>query len=235
MIRLLYFLLCSTAILAAARAQDEAQWQLHPDLNVRALTEHVYLHESFMSLPPYGRFGSNGLVYCLDGACVVFDTPVNDTLSHLLLQWVADTLQAEVVGVVVTHFHDDCLGGLATFHAAGIPSYSYRLTRRLAAEEEVTVPERGIGRRKTLRLLDEPIHLYFPGGGHTRDNIVAYLPAERVLFGGCLVKSLGAGRGNLADADVPAWPASVQRVKDAFPAAATVVPGHGRVGDQALL
>jgi metallo-beta-lactamase class B len=55
------------------------------------------------------------------------------------------------------------------------------------------------------------------------------------LFGGCLIKSVGAGKGNLADAHVEAWPASVEKVKSAYPNAKVVVPGHGKHSDRQLL
>ena len=46
------------------------------------------------------------------------------------------------------------------------------------------------------------IEVFFPGAGHTRDNLVVWLPEHRVLFGGCMVKSArGRTPGNLADAE----------------------------------
>ncbi|MGE0492978.1 MAG: MBL fold metallo-hydrolase [Vulcanimicrobiota bacterium] len=73
------------------------------------------------------------------------------------------------------------------------------------------------------------------GRGHSFDNVVTYLPAEKVLFGGCLLKARGAGKGNLADADVAAWPTTVAAVRQAFAEAEFVVPGHGRWGGPELL
>jgi hypothetical protein len=31
---------------------------------------------------------------------------------------------------------------------------------------------------------------FFPGAGHTRDNLAVWLPQQRVLFGGCFLKSV---------------------------------------------
>ena len=56
-----------------------------------------------------------------------------------------------------------------------------------------------------------------------------------MLFGGCLIKAQGAGKGNLADADVEAWPVTVKSVKERFKHAHTVVPGHGKHGGTDLL
>lgn len=61
-------------------------------------------------------------------------------------------------------------------------------------------------------------------------------PRQRVLFGGCLVKADTATTvGNVADADVRQWPASVARVRARYPRARLVVPGHGAVGGASAL
>ena len=75
----------------------------------------------------------------------------------------------------------------------------------------------------------------FLGGGHTKDNIIAYFPSDQVMFGGCLIKSLGAGKGNLNDANVHAWSNTVGKLKARYSSAKIIIPGHGKVGDQALL
>ena len=57
-----------------------------------------------------------------------------------------------------------------------------------------------------------------------------------MLFGGCLVKADTATTvGNVADADVRQWPASVARVRARYPRARLVVPGHGAVGGASAL
>ena len=73
------------------------------------------------------------------------------------------------------------------------------------------------------------------GEGHTRDNVVAYVPSDRVLFGGCLIKELGANEGYVGDANTEAWSETVARVKRNFPEVQTVIPGHGKIGNAELL
>jgi metallo-beta-lactamase class B len=64
---------------------------------------------------------------------------------------------------------------------------------------------------------------------------VSYLPDEKVLFGGCQVKAMGAGRGNVADANTVLWPVQAKAIKAAYPEAEIIVPGHGSLGKHALL
>ncbi len=73
------------------------------------------------------------------------------------------------------------------------------------------------------------------GEGHTKDNVVGYFPAEKVLFGGCLIKAVGAGKGNLEDANTKAWSETVRQVQSKYHEAEIVIPGHGKYGGQELL
>src|SRR5690606_32251476 len=71
------------------------------------------------------------------------------------------------------------------------------------------------------------IYTYYPGAGHTADNIVLWFPAESILYGGCFIKSRDAyALGNLAEAEPEKWLASAHRLKEKFPEPAFVIPGH---------
>lgn len=59
---------------------------------------------------------------------------------------------------------------------------------------------------------------------------MVWIPRQKVLFGGCLVKRRGGSRGYLAEADLAAWPETIRKVKAAYPQAEIVVPGHGSPG-----
>ena len=68
------------------------------------------------------------------------------------------------------------------------------------------------------------------------DNVVVYFRSRRVLFGGCMVKALGARTpGFVGDADMAAWPVSLGKLLERYPEARMVVPGHGACGDLSLV
>ena len=228
----LVFILSSSLIL---QGQDSEAIKLSEDLHILKLSENVYIHRSYATVAPYGRFYSNGMIYVVEDACYVFDTPMTEEITQELLDWIIKDQKLTIVGVVVNHFHEDCLGGLRLFHQVGIPSYSGKMTQVLAEADTVVVPQIGFVRRKKLRLSGKKIILYYPGEGHSRDNTVAYIPDEKVLFGGCMVKSLRSGKGNLADANVTAWPITIKKVSAKFGDAKWVIPGHGKAGGTELL
>ena len=76
---------------------------------------------------------------------------------------------------------------------------------------------------------------YWLGEAHTPDNIITWIPAEKTIFGGCMVKSMDASKGYLGDANVTAWPATIEKIKSTCPSAKIIVPGHGDPGGQELL
>ncbi|QIX62234.1 subclass B1 metallo-beta-lactamase [Hymenobacter sp. BT18] len=204
-------------------------------LTITQVAPNSYVHTSFLQTQTFGKVPCNGLVVKSGEESVVFDTPTGDPEARELLAWINGELHCRVKAVVPTHFHEDCVGGLPEFKRQHIPSYAHKKTIAYARQHQFHVPQRGFNGRLTLKVGTARVYVTFFGEGHTRDNVVGYFPADEVLFGGCLIKELQAGKGNLADANVPAWPATVARVKQAYPTVQVVVPGHGAVGGPDLL
>ncbi|MFN8309880.1 MAG: subclass B1 metallo-beta-lactamase [Chitinophagales bacterium] len=205
------------------------------DLEIRQLSPNTFQHISFIQTNDFGLVACNGLVVRDGTEAVVFDTPANDKASTLLIEWIERTLHCNIKAVVPTHFHEDCLGGLQTFHDHKIPSYASAKTRELAAMRHYMVPQNSFIDSLHLNVGSHYVAVQFFGEGHTRDNVVGYFPNDQVLFGGCLIKELGAGKGFLGDANVAEWSATVAKVKNAFPEVKIVVPGHGAAGNKKLL
>ncbi|THH40649.1 subclass B1 metallo-beta-lactamase [Neolewinella litorea] len=224
----------STALPAQAEAPVTTVYE-SPALRIDRLTSGVFVHVSYLETESFGRVPCNGMVYASDGEAVVVDTPADRPGAEELLAWIDTALLAHPTAVVATHFHADCTGGLDAFHARRIPSYAHLRTLELAAARGEAVPRHGFDSLLVLGVGSGTVENRYIGAGHTRDNIVTYLPGAEVLFGGCLIKADGAGKGNLADADVDAWPTMVAAVRRAYPEVKWVIPGHGPVGDATLL
>lgn len=204
-------------------------------LIITQLSPNAFQHTSFKQTNDFGNVACNGLVVRSGKETVVFDTPVSNEVSAELINWIRDSLNCRINAVVPTHFHDDCLGGLNAFHDKGIPSHANTRTIALALENQFAVPQNAFTDSLVIKIADETVLVKYFGEGHTSDNVVGYFPSENVLFGGCLVKSLNAGKGFLGDANLSEWPKTVEMVKAAFPEVRYVVPGHGNPGDSALL
>lgn len=205
------------------------------DLIVIQIAENAFEHTTFKQTNDFGNVPCNGLIVRNSNEVIIFDTPTNDKNSEELIKWVKESLHCRINAIIPTHFHDDCLGGLKAFHVHKIPSYAYFKTIELARENKYEVPQNSFKDSLSLKVGKENITAKFFGEGHTKDNVVGYFPSENILFGGCLIKELEAGKGYLGDANVPSWPGTVEKVKKAYPNVKIVIPGHGEYGNQKLL
>ncbi|MDO6388946.1 subclass B1 metallo-beta-lactamase [Pontibacter sp. BT731] len=204
-------------------------------LEVHKIADQVYQHLSFLETQSFGKVPCNGMVVIDQQEAIIFDTPTTDQASLELIDWVEQRLGCKVKAVVATHFHQDCLGGLPAFQRRGIPTYASHKTIALAKANRTAVPENGFHKELTFEVGNEKVLVLYPGKGHTHDNVVGYFPKAEAMFGGCLIKEVGAGKGNLADADTVAWPLTVANLKTAYPRVKHVIPGHGKVGGPELL
>ncbi len=204
-------------------------------LIITAVGKNTYKHISYLETDSFGKVDCNGMIVIEGNNAMIFDTPATEEAAEELLRFLADKKKIHISAVVATHFHSDCVGGLKAFKKRNIPSYAGSLTRKLIDSDTCEVPEEGFEGEKRLALGRSEVQLYYPGEGHTRDNIVAYFHKDKVLFGGCLVKCLGAGKGYLGDSNETLWPGSIQAVKARFPEVKVVIPGHGDHGTADLL
>jgi len=204
-----------------------------PPVAVEPLVPGVWLHTSYRDIPPWGPLPTHGLVVDVDGRRVLVDTAWTDAQTDEILRWSTPPITA----AVVTHAHQDKMGGVPALHAAGVETYAHPLSN-------VDAPTRGLTPAAhvlsfdgdAVSLFDGAFEVFYPGPGHTRDNVVVYLPASRVLFGGCLIRPGDAdGLGNTADADVGHWADAVRGVQRRYRDAQVVVPSHGDPGGTELL
>lgn len=226
---------CFFGVSYVANAQTSVV-RLSDDLYVEQISANVYVHISFMSDPQWGRFPSNGVIYMKGKEAMLFDTPGTDSLTHLLLDWIEITMQSRLVAFVPNHWHNDCMGGLEVIHQRGVASYAHQLTCSLARENNLLVPMNSFSDSLSLLLNNSPVFCYYPGPAHSMDNIVVWIPEEKVLFAGCMAKELASrSMGNVADGDLKAWPATIKKIQDRYSDAKIVVPGHGAWAGPELL
>lgn len=206
------------------------------DIHLIRLSPNAYLHVSVSEMPGYGQVSSNGLVLIEGGEAFLFDTPVTGGQTEMLFGFITDSLHASVVGFVPNHWHADCMGGLEYLHRKGVKSYAHQMTLDMAGEKGLPVPRQGFKDSLSLQLHDTTIECYYLGGGHSADNIVVWIPSEKILFAGCMVKDMGSeGLGNLSDAVIGEWPETIRKAMEKFPSAGIVIPGHGQYGGKELL
>ena len=212
-----------TLLLTLTAAGPAAATDLGDGASVRLLAPDVWL---YVSERTSDHVASNSLVVSLPGGPLLVDPPWGEPQTDKVLDWARKTLGRPIAGAIATHSHEDRTGGVSALQKRGIPTGALQLTVELARAAGKSAPDAlfASGAYSDPRGFE----VFFPGAGHAPDTIVAWLPKQRVLFGGCLVKAAeSTDLGFVGDADVAHWPAAIEAVRARYPEAAIVVPGHG--------
>lgn len=205
------------------------------------------------------------LVRVSDNDFVWVDTPSEPQATKTAYKWIERTFGKIKVVEINTGFHWDNLGGNEFLLNQGVPVYGSTLTAKLIRERGHQEKQNnleffaGMDNKKyyetfkrmtfqppnhtfdiekglVLDIGDEHIEVYYPGHTHTPDNVVVYFQKRKILFGGCMIKSLESKNpGYTADADMKQWPKSVRKVLKKYGQSRIVVPGHGKCGDIKLI
>lgn len=231
--RILLFL---SALFAIYSAPAQTTLQVTDSITLTQVSPHAWVHTSLADLDGFPGVSSNGVVVLSKGEALLLDTPANDAQTESLVRFLADSLHARVTQFMPNHWHSDCMGGMGWLQSQDIVSYANRMTVKEAEKHGLPVPNHRFAKSQTLKVGDIKVICRYEGAGHTPDNTVAWIPAEGVLFGGCLVKDAKATWiGNTSDADMKAWPGTMERMCKKYKKASVVVPGHGPWGGTELL
>jgi len=227
----------TTAVTLSGSAKTDSI-QLAPDVTVIRIAPRAWMHVTTDTSARTGHFPSNGILLENDSTSTLFDTGWTDAQTVHLLRWADTTLKRPIRTAVFTHAHLDRLGGLRALAAANVRTMALDETVTRVMQDSVAGAERieAVPGLREAPSLASGYELFYPGKGHASDNIVVWMPASGVLFGGCLIKSdTTTTLGSIASADLTHWPSAVAAVQDRYADASVVVPGHGARGGQSLL
>lgn len=197
-----------------------------PSLAISHLAGDFYVYTTYRSLNGT-TIPSNSMYVITNKGAVMFDTPWDTTQFQPLLDSIQSRHHTNVVLCIATHFHDDRTAGLDFLRQRGVKTYSSKQTFDLCKERNQRQAQYFFTKDTTFIVGSHRFSTYYPGEGHTKDNIVIWFDDEKVLYGGCLIKSTEAhDLGYLEDANLAEWPAAVTNVIKRFPNPQYVIPGH---------
>jgi glyoxylase-like metal-dependent hydrolase (beta-lactamase superfamily II) len=222
---------------------------LIPEVPPHKIAEHVWVFpDERINLVP-----NIGLVVGEDAALVV-DTGMGRRNGERLLERVRDLTDKPLL-LTLTHFHPEHGWGAQAFDGSATIVYN-RVQRDELQEKfspfvelfssfgqeiaEVLADVRLVrphvvygGDEAELDLGGVTVQLSYHGPAHTRGDQLVLLPTERVLFAGDLVENRFFPILPDEDAHGRKWLALLERMEALE--AATVVPGHGEIGDPTLI
>ena len=200
--------------------------QTKPALVIAHLTGDFYIYTTY-KVWEGAPFPSNSMYLLTDSGVVLFDTPWDTTQFQPLLDSINAKHHSKVILCIATHFHDDRTAGLGFLRKKGVSTWTSKQTYDLCKGQEQKLAEHCFTKDTVFTVGNHSFRIYYPGEGHAPDNIVVWFASEKILYGGCFVKSIeNNSLGNLSDANIPAWRASVKATISEFPHPAYIIPGH---------
>jgi metallo-beta-lactamase class B len=199
----------------------------HASLKISHLTDDFYIFTTYNEYKG-AQIPSNSMYMVTDKGVVLFDTPWDTTQFQPLLDSIEARHHKPVILCIATHFHDDKTAGLGYYRRKGIKTYTTTLTDEWSNLRGKQRAEFLITKDTAFTVGQYTFQTFYPGHGHTADNIVLWFPNQKILYGGCLIKSTEDDNlGNLADASVKDYATTIKNVMKKCPDPKFVIPGHG--------
>ena len=182
-------------------------------LKISHLTGDFYIYTTWQKYKEY-QVPANGMYLVTDNGVVMFDTPWDTTQFQPLLDSIKLKHNKDVVMAFATHFHSDKTAGLEYYRQQGIKTYTTALTDELSKKNNEKRAGFLMSKDTVFNVGQYSFETYYPGPGHTDDNIVIWFEKEKVLYGGCLIKGAEEKNlGNLGDANVTEYETTLKNVQ----------------------
>ena len=234
------FIFFSGAFGQAAKPTDNVQ------LKPVQVAPHTYFVQGFPELgsSTNQNFISNSSFVVTPAGVVVVDALGSPILAQKLIAEIKKVTNQKVVAVIVSHYHADHIYGLQEFQKIGAKIYAQGEGRNYLSSE--TAKQRLIASRMDFApwvntntklisadvWIDQNMKLSIGGvdflisrvgPAHAPEDLLVYVPSEKVLFAGDLVF-----RGRIpfvGNADSKGWLMGLDQIEKLNPN--IVIPGHG--------
>ncbi len=195
-------------------------------LHIQHLTDNFYVYTTYKKLNEV-MYPSNSMYLVTDSGVVLFDSPWESSQFQPLLDSIFAKHNKKVVLAIATHYHDDRTAAFDFLRRKGVKTYSSKLTYELCEKYNENKASFYFTNDTIFELGDYKFETFYPGEGHTKDNIVIWFNDFKILYGGCLVKSTdNITLGNVTDANIDEWPLSIEKLINKYPNRNFVIPGH---------
>lgn len=250
MIRLLASTWLAAGLVLGSATAAEPVRSNHPDFPLEAelVAENVWAIVSpARGFPdPENRgWNSNAAFVVTEEGVLVFDTGSSESIGAAIADVIGQVTDQPVRWIVNSHPHGDHWMGNASLanaeteviatsatreeirdeHARWISMFN-QMTDGATGEPRVVVPNRTVDERTLESFGGIEVVLIPLGHAHSREDLVAWLPSQRVLLAGDVVY-VGTAPGTF-DANIRNWLDAHEVLLALDPG--IVIPGHGEVG-----
>lgn len=197
-----------------------------PKLKISHLTGDFYIYTTYNTYED-SKIPANGMYVVTSKDVLLFDTPWDTTQFQVLLDSIKLKHNKNVAICIATHWHSDRTEGLEYYKKQGIKTYTTKLTDELSKKNNKKRAEYLIEHDTIFNIGQYSFEIYYPGQGHTEDNIVLWFDKEKILYGGCLIKGANAENlGYLGDGNVFEYETTLKNVQAKFPDPKFIIVSH---------
>jgi metallo-beta-lactamase class B len=197
-----------------------------PKLKISHLTGDFYIYTTYNTYEG-NKIPANGMYLVTINGVVMFDTPWDTTQFQPLLDSIKLRHNKNVTSCIATHWHSDRTDGLEYYKQKGIKTYTTKLTDELSIKNNEKRAEYLIEKDTIFNIGQYTFETYYPGQGHTEDNIVLWFGKEKILYGGCLIKGADAENlGYLGDGNVYEYETTLKNVQKKYPDPKFIIVSH---------
>ena len=200
-------------------------------LKISPLIGDFYVYTTYNLYEEY-LLPANGMYVVTEEGVVLFDTPWDTTQFQPLLDSIQMRHNKAVILCIATHWHSDRTEGLEYYKQLGIPTYTTRMTDELSAANQKKRAEFLMENDTLFNVGAYSFETYYPGEGHTTDNIVIWFEKEKILYGGCLIKGADAKNlGYMGDANQQMYYSTLKQVEAKYPEPEFIIISHSDWND----
>jgi metallo-beta-lactamase class B len=195
-------------------------------LKISNLTGDFYSYTTYNTYKG-NQVPANGMYLVTNNGVVMFDTPWDTTQFQPLLDSIKLKHKKSVVMCFATHWHSDKTAGLKYYRQQGIKTYTTVLTDELSKKNHKKRTEFLMTKDTVFNVGQYSFETYYPGEGHTADNIVIWFNKEKILYAGCLIKGVDAKNlGYLGDGNLTEYELTLKRVQTKFRKPKFIIISH---------
>jgi metallo-beta-lactamase class B len=217
------FLLVITLMYTCSSVKGQT---IHPQLKITQLTGNFYIYTTY-SIYEGSQIPANGMYLVTDNGIVLFDTPWDTTQFQPLLDSLMQKHNKPVSICIATHWHSDRTEGLEYYRKLGIKTFTTFLTDEWSKRNNKKRAEYLMSKDTVFNIGNYSFEVFYPGEGHTADNIIIWFPKEKILYGGCLIKGVqDKTLGYLGDANINEYETTLRKVKKKCTAPNYIIISH---------
>ncbi|MBK9735879.1 MAG: BlaB/IND/MUS family subclass B1 metallo-beta-lactamase [Saprospiraceae bacterium] len=195
-------------------------------LKISQLTGDFYIYTTYNTYEG-SQIPANGMYLLTNNGVVLFDTPWDTTQFQPLIDSIKLRHNKSVTTCIATHWHSDRTEGLEYYKQQGINTYTTFLTDELSKKNNKKRAQFLMTKDTIFNVGQYSFEIYYPGEGHTADNIIVWFSKEKIIYGGCLIKGADAENlGYLGDGNVLEYKTTLEKVQKKCPDPKFIIVSH---------